>query len=65
VFEAAHRNRTARIYWHLDRDYLGVTREVHTMGVAPAPGHHRLTLVDENGERIERAFAVISGEKPD
>ncbi len=63
VFEAAHRDRTARIYWHLDRDYLGVTQEIHTMGFAPAPGFHKLTLVDENGERIEHTFTVMSREK--
>jgi penicillin-binding protein 1C len=60
VFEATHRNRQAAIHWHLDRYYLGATREIHTMSLSPAPGWHTLTLVDENGEQLVRRFQVLA-----
>jgi len=64
VFEAAHRDPRILIYWHLDEEFLGTTREIHQIALAPEPGFHILTLVDENGERLERAFVVLSQEKP-
>jgi penicillin-binding protein 1C len=59
VFEAAHRDPQSRIYWHLDDEYYGETREIHQVAVAPAPGPHLLTLVDENGEMVRRRFTVL------
>ena len=59
VFEAAHRDPKARVFWHLDDAYLGETVELHQMALAPSPGAHRLVLVDERGETIERRFTVL------
>ncbi len=60
VFEAAHRDTRKAIYWHLDDKYLGETREIHQMALAPTPGKHMLTLVDENGGILQRSFTVLS-----
>jgi len=59
VFEAVHRENQATIYWHLDENYLGATRDFHQISLRPDPGEHRLILVDESGRRIERGFRVI------
>ncbi|HSD26874.1 MAG TPA: hypothetical protein VLL75_06190 [Vicinamibacteria bacterium] len=59
VFEAAHRDPTARVFWHLDDEYQGETRDVHQMALAPRPGAHRLVLVDERGETAGRRFTVV------
>jgi hypothetical protein len=32
------------------------------MAIAPPPGDHVLTLVDENGETVERRFTVLARE---
>jgi penicillin-binding protein 1C len=63
VFEAAHRNTHATIYWHLDGEYLGATRDIHQIALAPKPGEHTITLVDENGECLQRKFAVLAKEQ--
>jgi penicillin-binding protein 1C len=60
LFELAHRNSAVTVYWHLDGDYLGATKGVHHMAVNPSEGSHRLSLIDENGEQVERFFDVIS-----
>jgi len=60
VFQAAHTRPEARIFWHLDEEYLGVTREIHQMAAAPGPGPHTLTLVDDAGEILTVPFAVIT-----
>jgi penicillin-binding protein 1C len=60
VFEATHRNAAATLYWHLDDAYVGQTRDLHQLALAPPPGKHMLTVVDDNGERVERQFTVLS-----
>jgi penicillin-binding protein 1C len=60
VFEAAHRNPEASVYWHLDDEYFGATRDIHEMGFKPPPGKHVLTLVDEGGEIVRRRFTVLA-----
>ncbi len=60
VFEVAHREPDKTVYWHLDDAYLGSTRHFHQMALRPAPGRHVLTLVDEDGVFIERAFEVLA-----
>ncbi len=59
LFEAAHPDPQATIYWHLDGNYMGSTRHFHQMEMSPPPGKHVLTLVDEYGEDISVEFEVI------
>jgi len=59
VFEAAHRDASARVFWHVDDQYVGETRDIHQLEIAPPPGRHVLTLVDETGESVRRAFTVL------
>jgi penicillin-binding protein 1C len=60
VFELAHRQPDAEVYWHLDGEYIGMTKTVHHLPFNPAAGKHILTLVDNRGESVERRFEVIS-----
>ena len=59
VFEAAHRDPGTTVYWHLDGEFQGETRDIHQMALAPAPGEHILTLVDEHGESVTRGFRAL------
>lgn len=59
VFEAAHRNSSTTIYWHIDNEYIGSTRSLHKMEVLTNSGEHLLTLVSEDGEILQRKFYVI------
>ena len=59
VFRVAHRKQETTIYWHLDDNYIGSTKGIHQMGLAPDPGQHLLTLVDEFGETISQKFEII------
>lgn len=59
VFEVAHRNKSATIFWHLDGEYIGSTQEFHQMALNPSEGKHVLYLVDEEGMRLEQYFDII------
>jgi penicillin-binding protein 1C len=62
VAEAVHRDVHTRVFWHLDSDYIGVTEDLHVMKLSPVEGEHVLTLVDENGETLERRFTILARE---
>lgn len=58
VFELAHRTPQSKVFWHLDGEYLGETRDFHKMNSAPRAGEHRLTVVDEEGNSLSVKFIV-------
>ena len=60
IFQATHRDSKAVLYWHLDGNYLGSTREIHQIEARPGPGPHRLIVIDAQGRRLERPFTVLS-----
>ncbi len=60
IAEATHRDPDEKIYWHLDHVYLGMTREVHQMGMSPGPGPHTITLVDGAGNTCVVRFTVAA-----
>ena len=58
VFRVAHHRSDATLWWHLDQEYVGETRFVHELKLAPAPGRHSLTVVDTDGESVSVSFTV-------
>ena len=58
VFSVAHTNPETEIFWHLDSNYVGKTRFVHTLALHPAPGEHTLTAVDSDGNTASVKFWV-------
>ncbi len=59
VFEAVHINPDARIYWHLDDQYITSTKFIHQVELLPAPGKHKLILVDDDGVELVKKFEVV------
>ena len=59
VFSAVHRSDTASIYWHLDKKFVGKTKEFHQIEIDPVPGKHELVLQDEYGSRVSAVFEVM------
>jgi len=59
VFEMAHRNPDAVLYWHVDDEMIAVTKGIHQIAFKPAPGKHNLTVVDNEGHSLSRMFEVV------
>ena len=59
ILELAHRRVQSKVYWHLDGEYLGTTTNFHQMPVAPLPGKHSLSVVDEKGENLRIFFEIL------
>lgn len=59
VFTATHRNQDAKLFWHLDNQFIGTTQQFHQMALSPAIGKHTITIVDEQGNSMTRNFEII------
>ncbi|MGB8492469.1 MAG: hypothetical protein WCE64_15550, partial [Bacteroidales bacterium] len=60
VAEVAHRDPSKKIFWHLDEEYTGTTRNIHQAEIVAAPGRHVLTVVDEDGNSIRCGFEIVN-----
>jgi len=60
VFRAAHHRPDATLWWHLDQTYVGETRFLHQLRLAPEPGRHSLTVVDQDGNTASISFTVAN-----
>ena len=58
VFRVAHHKNDATLWWHLDNTYIGETRFLHELRLAPVPGKHALTVVDSEGNTASVVFYV-------
>lgn len=63
IFEATHRRHDLRIFWHLDDEYIGETRDIHQVALHPPAGKHKLMLLDEQGNSQEVRFEVIGRDR--
>jgi penicillin-binding protein 1C len=50
------------LYWHLDRNFLGITLEDHRLSIEAKRGWHVLTVVNARGERKVLKFELLSSE---
>ena len=58
VFRVAHHRPDAMLWWHLDQTYVGETRFLHELRLAPPVGKHSLTVVDDKGNSLSIVFTV-------
>lgn len=49
VARVAHANPSTELFWHLDNTYIGSTRDIHQMTIAPTAGVHTITVIDASG----------------
>lgn len=57
--EIAHRRGNALVYWHLDNNYIGMTRFLHQTEIRVGEGEHVITAVDDEGMTVSRKFFCI------
>jgi penicillin-binding protein 1C len=59
IAEVAHRSPSKKIFWHLDKTYIGTTRYIHQFEMVAGTGAHVLTVVDEDGNTIRCMFTLL------
>ena len=58
TLHAAHRTAGTELFWHMDGDYLGSTKDIHKMQVVPEMGRHTVTVMDSDANIITVEFVV-------
>lgn len=58
IFKLSHRNPETVLYWYLNSEFIGTTRYFHELAVIPAWGDHLLTVVDDQGNRLEQPISI-------
>jgi penicillin-binding protein 1C len=59
IFEVAHRNPGIILYWHIDENYIGLSKKTHQMAIIASKGEHTVSIIDEDGNLLTRKFEVI------
>ena len=60
VAELAHTYTATEVFWYLDDEYLGSTKDIHKMELAPGYGAHELLVLDQSGNQTKTRFHVLN-----
>ena len=58
AFQLAVRDASGPVWWHLDGEYVGETRFMHSLRLLPGPGRHTIVAVDPEGSTASVQFTV-------
>jgi penicillin-binding protein 1C len=65
IFELAHRNPQSDVYWYLDDQYVGKTTYFHQLNLRPSQGWHLLSVVDQEGNQLQKRLMVVENRNSD
>ncbi|MBC7722486.1 MAG: hypothetical protein H7068_10720 [Pedobacter sp.] len=58
-----HRSHNTKIFWHLNDDCVGTTQQFYQLKLNPKAGKHLLTVIDKQGNSVNRNFEILVKEK--
>ncbi len=59
IFEMAHRDPGATLFWYVDNVFAGKTAAFHQLSLHPEPGWHTVTVTDPEGNVLEKRILVM------
>ncbi len=59
ICKVAHAKKEARLFWYVDNNFRGTTQNFHEMQIETTTGTHRITVVDELGNEINRSIELV------
>ncbi len=61
IFRLAHGTPEVKVFWYLDKTFIGTSKDIHEMAIHPKKtGKHIVTVVDELGNEVKRRFNISS-----
>jgi len=58
VLKVAHSKPELELYWYIDNQFVGTTKDIHDMAVLPSEGEHLITVVDELGNELKHKITI-------
>ncbi|HEY0045709.1 MAG TPA: penicillin-binding protein 1C [Flavobacterium sp.] len=59
VVKAAHSQPNSKLFWYLNRKFLGTTQTFHEMSIEAKTGKYYLSVTDELGNEISRRIEIV------
>ena len=60
IIKVAHRIKNSRVFWYLDKEYIGFTDSIHKKSIMLKNGWHKISVVDEFGNKKSIRFYTYS-----
>ncbi|MBQ0734870.1 penicillin-binding protein 1C [Aquimarina celericrescens] len=58
ILKIAHTSPETQVFWYIDDEFVGATRQFHEMPILPKPGKHIITVLDEKGNELKRKIEI-------
>ncbi len=58
VLKVAHSKPELELYWYIDNQFVGSTKDIHDMAVLPSSGEHIITVMDELGNELKHKITI-------
>jgi penicillin-binding protein 1C len=58
ILRVAHSKPELKLYWYIDNQFIGLTKDIHDMAVLPNEGGHLITVVDELGNELKHKITI-------
>ena len=58
ILKVAHSNKEAILFWSLNQQFLGTTKENHELAINPKEGDFTITVVDNFGNEIQQQIRI-------
>ncbi|WP_411766311.1 penicillin-binding protein 1C [Winogradskyella sp. A3E31] len=58
VLKVAHSKYNTNLFWYVDDDYVGTTKDIHNLAIKPSIGTHQITVVDDMGNEISTRITI-------
>lgn len=58
ILKIAHSKPELELYWYIDNQYVGSTKDIHDMAVLPTVGEHIITVMDELGNELKHKITI-------
>lgn len=58
VLKIAHSKPELEVYWYIDSEYIGSTKDIHDIAILPSAGEHLITAVDALGNTIKHKITI-------
>jgi penicillin-binding protein 1C len=58
ILKLTHANAEAKVYWYLNKEFIGITEQYHEQAIMPKSGMHTITAIDDYGNELKRVIEV-------
>jgi len=58
VLKLTHSNSETKVYWYLNKKFIGITQQYHEQAILPKEGTHIITVIDDFGNELKKVLEV-------